>query len=176
MIKLAIHINGMYTEEYTDMLKQELKFLDDVNNLECQKLRKDLGISKLQEKDLIKYKIDFLVNNINQNHLYCLEKNACFKKLLIKCFDKESLEIIEPIIFACITDDSKLKMFWIFIDNEDDSKLFYEISSEGEMFKTNKESIKKQLLNGMVTLSETRRMDFKDLLEDDYENNEDLQL
>ena len=156
----------MYTEEYAEMLKQELSLLDKKDNSESEKLRKELGIQYLCGKELTKYKIDFIAKNMSQNQLYCLEKNDCFKKFILKCIEKEEIQEIEPKIFACATENSKIKVYWIFSD-KNNFNFFYEISEQGEIFQTNKESIVEQVSNGTKPLSKSRKEEFYNIFRED---------
>ena len=151
-------------EEFEKTLKNELNLLNDINDPKSQELREELGIGQMQEKELLKYKIDFLVKNMGQKNLYCLERKDYFKELLTFCLNKDCAKYITLTIFTCITGDSKIKIYWIFKDNNDNSKFIYEISENGEMFETNRESIMENISNGLRTLSKSRENELKSIL------------
>lgn len=151
-------------EEFTKMLKQEMELLDDLEDRKGQELRKDLGIGKMSGADLLKYKLDFLVSNMGQKNLNCFERSDYFKELLTNCTNENDRQFFTPTTITCITADSKVKIFWVFTDNKDKSKIIYDISNDGVISKTSQEMVRKQFLSGMRTLSKSREDELKNIL------------
>ena len=156
-------------EEFTEMLKEEMSLLDDRESQKGQELRKELGIDGLDEKELLKYKIDFIVKHMGYGNLYCLERNDYFRELLISCIDKESAQCFTPTTITCITSDSKPRIFWVFTDNDDKTKIIYSIYEDGDISKISQEDVKQQFANGMRTLSKSRENELKEILLGDDE-------
>lgn len=151
-------------EEFTEKLKEEMSLLDDRKSQKGQELRKELGIDGLDEKGLAKYKIDFIAKHMGQSNLYCFERNDYFRELLTCCIDKKGVQYITPTTITCITDDSKPRIFWVFTDNEDKSKIIYSISDKGDISQVFEEDVKQQFLNGMRTLSKSKEGELKEIL------------
>ena len=151
-------------EEFTEMLKEEMSLLDDRESKRGQELRRELEIDALDEKGLLKYKIDFIAKHMGQSNLYCFERNDYFRELLTCCIDKKDAKYITPTTITCITDNSKPMIFWVFTDNEDKSKIIYSISDKGDISQVFQEDVRQQFSNGMRTLSKSREGEIKEIL------------
>ena len=155
----------MYMEDFTKMLKEEMSLLDDKESDKGQELRKELGIEILEGKELLKYKIDFLSKHMGHSDLHCMEKSDYFQELIKGCIDmKEAQELFDFVKVTCIANDSCMTILCVLTDKEDDSKIIYSISDEGEITQVTQDDVKKQFKFGMRTLSKSREEALKEVL------------
>ena len=59
-----------------------MSMLDDSESIKSQEIRKQLNIDKLNEKELLKYKVDFLTKHMGYEYLSNIEKNDYFNELI----------------------------------------------------------------------------------------------
>lgn len=165
MIKLNIHINGFYMEEILKMIEHEMSLLDDIESIEGQELRKGLGIGNLQGKGLLRFKFDYLIKHLRYCDLNCIEKSDYFYEILQRCINNiQSAVLLNLSRITCVESDSSMRIFWVFTDNENGTKIIYSFKDDEEIRPISQEEIRQQFDSGMRTLSKSREEELKTIL------------
>lgn len=153
--KIGYTYNGIYTNEIVKRLKEEMQILEDESNEEGIKLRKELGINNLDEKDLLKYEIDFIANHMGHEELGCIEKAEYFEELIKKSINaRKYMELFnEPKQISCVNKDKSLRKLFVITDESDNSKIIYNIEDKKRVSKISQDRLIELFEGGMKTLS-----------------------
>lgn len=145
-------------DEVIQMLKDEMKLLSDVENEKGQEYREMLGIEGLNEKELIKYKLNFIAKHFSKEDFHTIEKRDYFLNVAKSCLGKDIIKYFDIKSINCVDIDSSLKTFCPITDKETQERIIYCIQ-EGEPISTvTQEFVNQKLQEGMHPLSKKQEI------------------
>ena len=144
--------------------------LDDMDSPAGKELREQFKLEEKSEKEILYFKIDFIVKHIGHENLHCLEKNDYFKAMIMNCLNEKHLsKYYDLSSITCIDKNSNISIFHVFQDKQNKQKSIYMIPHKGNIKQVTQEIVRKNFSNGMRTLSKSREQEFKQILLGDEE-------
>lgn len=140
--------------EVIHMLKDEMELIGNKESKKGQEYREILGIESLNEKELIKYKFDFIAKYFSKADFHTIEKRDYFLYVAKTCLSKDSMRYFDVNSINCVDIDKSLKTFCPITDKETQERIIYCIQEGEPISKVTQEFINQKLEEGMHPLSE----------------------
>lgn len=168
--KLGYTYKGLYMEDFCKILREEMASLDDMDSPAGKELREQFKLEEKSEKEILYFKIDFIVKHIGHENLHCLEKSDYFKAMIMNCLNvKHFSKYYDLSSITCIDKNSNISIFHVLQDKQNKQKSIYMIPHKGNIKQVTQEIVRKNFSNGMKTLSKSREQEFKQILLEDEE-------
>lgn len=156
--------NGMYMDDVIKMLQKEMLLLNDKNSQEGKKLREELGIDELNQRQILEYKIEFIRKHFNLLNLIPTAKSDLFQNLMKNFVDSSDIKRFDYNSFKCVDNENKIRVFSVIKDKELQDKMTYMFSDKDFAERVDINDVKEMVNKGMRTLSS--KNESKKLLEE----------